>query len=272
MSSSLLAIDPGITSFKGVVALSWDYRDGTTAYNYGGVYHNPNIPYNNGVNISGRFKFNLDYDLNNDGNWVTCTLIDGTSASSADIDDTLSWHIFKTAWNAIGITDSDSCKLRCRVYNVLTDTWSSYAYFGPFDIASLGYPFFTADINGDFYSWVPSASNDYPTPILNVTPNVTHKISVRGNIETVKYAQNIQKFTLDFPSLSAADITSFKSFMQSIDYRKNTFRYYQLETNYESPFDRTWQYTNVKLDEAKLGINYERTGRYSLSINLRKVQ
>jgi len=269
MLSSLTIIDSGQTSFKGAVPITCSYKDGTTAWNYGGTY-NSAIPYNNGVDIPGRFLIDADYDINSDSNWVTCTLIDGTSANETAITDALDWSTFKIVWNATGVTNSDNCRIRVRVYNVITATWSDYAYLSDISIASLGYPFFTAGINDSFYVCAFSAAPDYPTAILNVNNNADHKISVRGNVETIKHAVNIQRFSLDFPYLPLADIESFKTFLKNIDYKKNIFRYYQYETNFVSPFDKTWGYTNVRIEDATVNITQERGSAYSLQIKLRK--
>lgn len=268
MYSELSIIYP-TTSFKKTIPIAIDYRDSTTAYNFGGTYNSEAV-YNNGLDVSGRFSFDCDLDLYNTGDWQTATLIDGTSASEKAVSDSYSWRLFR-AIPVIpdGSMDSNDARLRVRVKNNLTGDWSNYTYFN-FSYITLGYPFFKYITDGAVYLWAPSSSADYPTPILNINSNTSNKISVRGNVETIKFARDIQRFELTFPSLTLTDINNFKTFLSNIDYKKNTFRYYMRENNPASPFDNTWTYINCKIDDASINASYERNGYYSLTINLRK--
>jgi hypothetical protein len=267
-------IDPNIPEWKGHMPLDWLYTPFESIWNGGYTWNNPNSFWNNGLD-SGFWGVDLDFDLNNDGNWTTCLNTDGTNNSNHNLE-TFSWKQFLTSWDIIGQglnSDSDNCRIRCRLKNRRNNLYSQYGYYGPVRIRILPYPIFLGFGDEVSYRWQPSTgSSDYPQDIFDVSPNIKEHATITGARHTVRHGINVQRFSLFFPALSLTDIENYKTFMENIDWKKNPFIYRDKEVNYENPFSGTWKSTWVKFDQDLLEINRDRNDTYELTINMRATQ
>lgn len=261
---------PPITTWYGVMALDWLYPPPESTWD-AGVYgwDDPESFWDNGLN-SGNWGFNMQYDLINNGSWVTCLLTDGTNASNHDMD-TFAWNHFHTSWDITGqaIDDSPNCKVRVWVYNRDSTEDSDFGYYGTVAVKSIPYPILIGFAGSTSFRWQPSEPSDYPQNILSVTPNVAQLESVTGRVQVVRRAVDVDRFNIHFPLLPEADIDNFLTFIADVDYQKTPFVYRDKEVNAQSPFSSTWRSVWVKLEKSKVEKSQIRGGYYSLTIAMR---
>jgi len=269
--------NPNISLWRGIMSLNWDYKipegswDGN--WKWDGLPSGPSTIWDEVFTpLPNNFGFDFQYDFNNDGNWVTGTMVDGITGDNHDVDVAPAFNVFSTYWDlGLDVTeDSPNCKVRTRIKNRRTGLYSSWGYYGPVAIETIYTVIFMKKIGNQTYYWLPSVPPDYETPILDIRPGTSYSNTITGGRTSVKSRTNIQAFNLHWNVIPSADIDSLKEFLEVVDYRRLPFIYKVKEINHENPFGGTWKISNVKMDISKISKSQIRGDYYSLNIQMRQ--
>ena len=258
-------IDSGVTSFKGTAILDFKYLPPESTWDGGWSWDGPTFFWDNFLD-GGNFVYDLDYDLNNDGNWVPCISLQGNTSPNLTIR-SLSWNIYEAVWDIKRLlTPSSNCKLRTRIKNIKTGTYSSYGYTPIFTVTptySIAFKYLIDDVP---YIWNPADDPaEYPySERLDI--GVDNVQSQRNTVKTIKRKSIVTDIPLYFPTISLADYTAFKTFLQIIDYQRNPFYLYTRETNFSSP-DTVGVY-KVKINNSSITELFDRN-TFEINMTLR---
>lgn len=239
--------DPGISTWKGTMFLDWMYAPPWMVWDEPEcIWDDSKFVWDRGLDSANQFNFDMDYDLNNDGNWESCTLTDGNVASDVDVD-ALSWQRFMMHWDIQEDVEveSNNCRIRTRIHYDTPDVWSDYGYYGPVAIKLVANPFFTYQ-GGTTVVFAPDNRPSYPNALFKPKPNFHITVFPNGNFDITETADTAYDYELFYPVLTNAEMADWDTFLVAIDFSKERFLYTTVENNEAEPFKGKVQDRYVK--------------------------